>query len=238
MIKRIRRIFGNNPVLRNLFHYFIKLKFLCLVFQLRFNIRKIYGECPKSVQLNSPLYITTPKNVFLEEYVRLQNNVSIINSATGILRIKKYSAISAGTTIITGNHIPTVGIPHFFSYKSYNDADTTLCIEEDVWVGAETRILAKGNIGRGAIIATGSVVTKKVLPYAVMAGTPAKLIAVKFSVEQIIAHEKRLYSKEDRFSLSYLTDLFHQYYNQLPILGENAFSDSELDAIWDEISAL
>ncbi len=49
-------------------------------------------------------------------------------------------------------------------------------IEDDVWIGARTIINAGKKIGKGAIIAAASVVTKDVEPYSIVGGNPAKLI--------------------------------------------------------------
>jgi len=49
-------------------------------------------------------------------------------------------------------------------------------LEDDCWIGAGTIILPNVIIGKGALIGAGSVVTKNVEPYSVVAGVPAKLI--------------------------------------------------------------
>jgi acetyltransferase-like isoleucine patch superfamily enzyme len=49
-------------------------------------------------------------------------------------------------------------------------------IENDVWIGTEAIILKGVRIGRGAIIAAGSIVTKDVPSYAIVGGNPAKII--------------------------------------------------------------
>lgn len=49
-------------------------------------------------------------------------------------------------------------------------------IEDNVWVGCRAIILKGVHIGEGAIIAAGSVVTKNVPPYCIVAGNPAKVI--------------------------------------------------------------
>lgn len=49
-------------------------------------------------------------------------------------------------------------------------------IEDDVWIGFKSTILKGVRIGRGAIIASASVVTKDVPPFTVVAGNPARVI--------------------------------------------------------------
>jgi maltose O-acetyltransferase len=52
-------------------------------------------------------------------------------------------------------------------------------IEDDVWIGARSIILPGRRVGRGAIVAAGSVVTKDVPEYAIVGGNPAKLIKMR-----------------------------------------------------------
>lgn len=60
-----------------------------------------------------------------------------------------------------------------------------IVVGDDVWIGARSIILSGVTIGRGAIIAAGSVVTKDVKPYSIVGGNPAKLIRMRFSEEII-----------------------------------------------------
>lgn len=58
-------------------------------------------------------------------------------------------------------------------------------IGNDVWIGSRVIIMQGINIGTGAVIGAGSVVTKDVPPYAIVAGCPAKIIKYRFD-EKII----------------------------------------------------
>ena len=49
-------------------------------------------------------------------------------------------------------------------------------IGNDVWIGSRVTILAGADIGDGSVVAAGSVVTKKVEPYTIVGGVPAKKI--------------------------------------------------------------
>lgn len=68
--------------------------------------------------------------------------------------------------------------------KSYPVKGDTI-IGNDVWIGYNATIMPGVTIGDGAIIATGSVVTKDVEPYTIVGGNPAKEIKKRFSDEQI-----------------------------------------------------
>jgi len=58
-------------------------------------------------------------------------------------------------------------------------------VGNDVWIGFGATIMPGVKIGDGAIIATKSVVTKDVEPYAIVGGNPAKTIRKRFSEEKI-----------------------------------------------------
>lgn len=71
-----------------------------------------------------------------------------------------------------------------------------IVVEDDVWVGYGAILLSGIKVERGAIIAAGSVVTRDVPPYAIVAGTPAKVLSYRYSSQQIIEHERQIYSIE------------------------------------------
>lgn len=52
-------------------------------------------------------------------------------------------------------------------------------IEDDVWIGANVTVLPGRRVGRGSIVAAGSVVSADVPPYAVVAGNPARVIKMR-----------------------------------------------------------
>lgn len=58
-------------------------------------------------------------------------------------------------------------------------------IGNDVWIGTNVIILPSVEIGNGAIIAAGAVVTKDVPDYAIVGGIPAKIIKYRFSKQEI-----------------------------------------------------
>ncbi len=54
-------------------------------------------------------------------------------------------------------------------------------IGHDVWIGRSAIVLPGVDIGNGAVVGAGAVVTKAVAPYAVVAGNPARLLRYRFS---------------------------------------------------------
>lgn len=108
----------------------------------------------------------------------------------GDITIGKYCQIGADVAIHTTNH----PISFMSTYINKNLFDGELSslketkravIGNDVWIGHNVIILGNINIGNGAILAAGAIVTKDVAPYTIVAGVPAKPIKKRFS-ERII----------------------------------------------------
>jgi acetyltransferase-like isoleucine patch superfamily enzyme len=60
--------------------------------------------------------------------------------------------------------------------KSVDLSEAPVFIHDDVWVGAMSIVLKGITIGEGSIVGAGSVVTKDVPPWTIVAGNPAKII--------------------------------------------------------------
>lgn len=60
-----------------------------------------------------------------------------------------------------------------------------IAVGNDVWIGNGAMILPGVEIGDGAVVGAGAVVTKSVPPYAIVGGSPARLIRYRFSQDVI-----------------------------------------------------
>ena len=84
-----------------------------------------------------------------------------------------------------------------------------IIVEDDVWIGFGAVILSGVKIGQGAIIAAGAIVTKDVPSYAVVAGTPAKVIRFRFEKDVIKQLLKINWSEIDlKFVENHLNELY------------------------------
>jgi virginiamycin A acetyltransferase len=132
--------------------------------------------------------------------------VTVGNSSYGVLIIQSlfeqknekinignFVSIAPGVQFLLGVNHQTKTITTFPLYSrliapSNKDAinNGSITVEDEVWIGTDAIIMSGVTIGKGAIIAAGSVVTKDVPPYAIVGGVPAKLIRYKFT-EDIIS---------------------------------------------------
>lgn len=89
--------------------------------------------------------------------------------------------ITIGNYVLFGPHVKVHAENHVFDrtdipIKEQGVRSLGIVIEDDCWIGAGSTILDGVTIGRGTIIAAGSVVTKSVPPYSIVGGIPARFI--------------------------------------------------------------
>ena len=102
------------------------------------------------------------------------NPGTVLYSGSGI-RIGNDALIAPGCVIAPANHeYRDPGTP--IRLQRFMPSKGGVVIEDDVWIGANCTLLDGAHIGKGAIIAAGSVVNGKVESYSIYAGTPAKKI--------------------------------------------------------------
>lgn len=142
------------------------------------------------------------------ENIHLASNIRIARFATiyatnAKVFIGNHVGAAPYLSIMTGNHsIDHIGA--FMFNLTTNDKkegeDKDVVLEDDLWIGIHVTILSGVRIGRGSILGAGSVVNKSVPPYSVVGGVPAKVLKFRMSIDQIIEHEKLMYSSELRFT--------------------------------------
>jgi len=134
-------------------------------------LRIMGAKIGKGVVIYPGVWIAPGRNLILGNHVDLAKDV-LITTSGGVV-IGDRTLIGYRTQIISSNHtIPALGVPFPIS----GDKHEKIIIGEDVWIGANCIITAGVKIGKGAVIAGGSVVTKDVPENAIFGGVPAKLI--------------------------------------------------------------
>ncbi|MFN4129373.1 MAG: CatB-related O-acetyltransferase [Paracoccaceae bacterium] len=133
------------------------------------------------------------------EHVHALGAFSIIRTGgmIGSVRIGRFTAIGANLVCAPPEHpVDTMGMssvflksydwaqggPGFFSVppSGRNLTSKMINIGSDVWIGRDVYIRGGVTIGHGALVAARSVVTRDVLPYEVVGGSPAKKIRNRF----------------------------------------------------------
>jgi phosphonate metabolism protein (transferase hexapeptide repeat family) len=132
---------------------------------------------------------TILQEVTMGDYSYVVNDAQITYTTIG-----RFCSIAAMTRINPGNHPMHRATQSHFTYRSSayfpgesDDADFFdwrrqhhVTIGHDVWIGHGAIILPGRNVGNGAVIAAGAIVTKDVPAYAIVAGNPARVIRPRF----------------------------------------------------------
>lgn len=140
----------------------------------------------------------THKNIHVGDQVNLGVEPVMIASMSAI-RIGNNVMFGPRVTIVGGGHNTTVvGRPMSSVHEKTGNEDLGVVIEDDVWVGSGAIILRGVTLGRGSIVAAGAVVTKSSPPYSVIGGSPASVLKFRWSIQEIMEHENRLYPPERR----------------------------------------
>jgi acetyltransferase-like isoleucine patch superfamily enzyme len=136
-----------------------------------FKYRLLFKSIGKNCYIGEGLHHDSPKNIEIGDNVYISHDVDILATCAKIT-IKNDVLIGPNVFIASFNH----NVKKNKLIRLQGDSGKEIYIGNDVWVGAKAIILAGVTIGEGAVIAAGSVVTKDVEPYAIVAGVPAKLI--------------------------------------------------------------
>lgn len=127
------------------------------------------------------------------------------------LTIGKKVIFGPNPTIITGDHrVDVVGKYIMDSHDKLPENDAPVTIEDDVWAGANITILKGVTIGRGSVIAAGAVVNKSMPPYSIIGGVPARVLKRRFTIEQVLEHERLLYPEHERFTREQLEKMWKE----------------------------
>ena len=112
-----------------------------------------YTDCGKN--------ITIGKNVFINACCRFQDQ----------------GGISIGDGCLIGHNVTIATLNHDINPETRADLHPApVKIGKNVWIGSDSTILPGIEIGDGAIVGAGSVVTKSVAPNTIVCGNPAKFL--------------------------------------------------------------
>ena len=114
------------------------------------------------VILSSNLKFYDPSSISIGNFVLIRENCYLDHHIT----IADRCTLSRDVMILTAGHMP----------GSMKYIMEPVVIQEFVWIGARSTILPGVAIGKGAVIAAGSVVSESVPPLTLVGGVPARAI--------------------------------------------------------------
>lgn len=140
--------------------------------------RGLFFSCGKHVNVERCAHFNSGAKIIIGDYSGLGINC-IIN---GGCSIGAFVMMGPDVIIYRGSHrIDNIDIP--MCNQGHREA-VPLTIEDDVWIGVRVIILPGcKRIGKGAIIGAGAVVTRDVPCFAVVGGSPAKILRYRLAGE-------------------------------------------------------
>lgn len=132
--------------------------------------KKMLKSCGRHVNVENQCYIGSGKRIEVGDYSGIGQRCYL----QGDIKIGNYVMMAPEVMILTENH-RFEDSSRLMRFEGNQEAQP-VTIEDDVWIGTRVIILPGVTIGRGSILGAGSVVTKDVEPYSIVAGNPARLV--------------------------------------------------------------
>ena len=137
-----------------------------------FILRLFGASIGHKVIIKPNVKIKFPWRLTIGDYSWIGERVWIDNLAS--VTIGSHVCISQNTQLVTGNHA--------FNKRSFDLAVKPIVIEDEVWIGAAALIAPGVICEKGSVLLMGSVLLKKMSPYSVYRGHPAKFYKPRISL--------------------------------------------------------
>jgi acetyltransferase-like isoleucine patch superfamily enzyme len=127
----------------------------------------------------------------LGRYVFIGSRAWFSGGKDAPITIGSFVMFGPNVALLCGDHeIYRLGVPMSLIIESDKSPERSgsIIIEDDVWIGANTTILKGVTIGRGAVVAAGSVVNRSVPPFHIAGGVPARVIRERFPKDLLPEH--------------------------------------------------
>mgnify|MGYP001077155093 CR=1 FL=1 len=154
-----------NQFVNNIPSYLIRNLLYKYMYNIKFHKKTII--MPKVTFLGNGKNITIKRNTVINSYCLIDGRSSIY--------IGENVSISRGAKLLT--------MSHNYEEREFSLNGGGIVIGNDSWIGLSAIILPNVKVGVGAVIAAGSVVTKDVDDYTVVAGNPAKYIKDRAKID-------------------------------------------------------
>lgn len=147
----------------------------------------------QAVKKNAPMQ-KLPQNVEVMEGTRISTDCQIgdytyigYNCSITKATIGRYCSIANNVSIGQGEHdINRISTSSLFYDNPYQELTRQSCIiGHDVWIGVDAIVKRGVTIGDGAVVGANSFVNSDVPAFAIVAGSPAKMVKYRFPQQKI-----------------------------------------------------
>lgn len=161
-----------------LYHFIIEITMWLPCHPLRrLACRMLMKRFDASSAIYSNVDLRSPYRISVGEHTNI--NKRCVLDGRGGLTIGSNVDIAQDTYIWTEQHD--------YNSPTYRSICKEVIIDDYVWLASRATVLPGVHIGRGAVVASGAVVTKDVPPLAIVAGVPAKIIG--YRKEEVLQYQ-------------------------------------------------
>lgn len=193
MKDKIKNIITKNPKIKQFLLYLwvhpysARTRWWARFFVYPFIIKRGKGSI---IRRNARLDLNAGNKLIIGDRTIIENHV-ILNNGIGDIEIGNNTMITSrgmilgpvliGNNVVLGIGSQILGLTHDYEdiekpIKDQGVSGTKVIIEDDVWIGGNCVIIQGIEIGKHSLVAAGSLVTKDVEPYTIVAGNPARPI--------------------------------------------------------------
>lgn len=142
-------------------------------------LKELLGAMGRNVAIDVPFHCDYGKNIFLGDDVIINMNCTFVDNRP--IRIGNQVLIASNVQFYTSSH-PVLPQERFVT--DWKEAGTTFFktyarsieIQDNVWIGGGSIILAGVTVGKNSVIGAGSVVTRSIPANCVAVGNPCRVI--------------------------------------------------------------
>jgi acetyltransferase-like isoleucine patch superfamily enzyme len=129
-------------------------------------LRLLGAEIGKDVFIGARVWIRTPENLSVGDRTKLR----------GSIVVDSHLPVRFGHDVLVEEHTALLSCEHDVNSPTFQWTGGPLTIGDHAWLPRQVTVLPGAHIGEGAVVGAGSIVTRPVAPYTIVAGNPARKI--------------------------------------------------------------
>lgn len=135
-------------------------------------LRYLLTDIINEIRLSSHLVFGPSERLRIHCSAEVQN--ALFNVRSGEITVEECAFFGHNVTLLTGRH----------DFTKFNEArqqgipnsGNNIIVRRGAWIASNVVVIGPCEIGQHSVVAAGSIVTRDVPPYCIVAGNPAKVI--------------------------------------------------------------
>lgn len=191
-------------------NFFINCFRLLSFYIVNYSMGRKSATIGKNTRVQSTAIFRSAERIKIGEHCMIgHHNCLQAGKEWGTITIGDYCQLGPNNQLFAYNHAYDDITQPCVSQGYY---DGNIVLEDDVSLGGNVVVLANVTIGKGAFVSAGSVVSKNVPPYAIVAGVYAKVIGFRFTPEELEEYQNKNLPPEKRIDIEQYKKAYQKYF--------------------------